>query len=636
MLDGLRTASQNWIGRIFMGVVMGFIAITFAVWGIGDVFRGFSSQRLVKVGGGEVTVEAFRASYQSELRRLQQRLRRGITSEEARKAGFDQQVLDRLITDVALDQRSRTLGLAIGEEEAQRLVKEEKSFQGLGGKFDPERFKMIVGEMGFSERGFMQQQKAETLRKEITDGVTNGISTPKMMLEAIHRFRSETRTVEAILLPPTAIAAPPAPGEEDVKKYYAAREPLFRAREYRKLTVLAATPAALAKPEALGPDDVRKFFDQVKDERYGTAEKRDVAQIVFKTEAEAKDALARLKGGLTMEALAAERKLSSKDVELGLVARKDFGDANVGAAAFAPKAPGFAEVAATPFGFVVSQVRSIQPAVYTKSFEQVEGEMRAELAKTKVSVEDIRKLRDAIEDQRAAGKSLKEVAATAGVAIREIDFVDDMGRAKSGPAVADLPGGPELLKAAFASDKGVDNEAVPTRDGGYVWFEVTEVEQARQRSFEEVRGDVEAAMRREALDKALSVKASELVEQLRSGKPLDNLAGELGLPIRHIAEVRRANRPDYAPATILQFFEVPAKGAGSVGVEGGQLIYYVAEATTPKFDPAAPENIALAEQLKPALINDIYEQFVGGLEKAMNVEINQKLLQTALGGDADK
>jgi peptidyl-prolyl cis-trans isomerase D len=59
MLDGLRTASQNWIGRIVMGLVMGFIALTFALWGIGDVFRGFSSQRLVKVGGGEVTLGPF-------------------------------------------------------------------------------------------------------------------------------------------------------------------------------------------------------------------------------------------------------------------------------------------------------------------------------------------------------------------------------------------------------------------------------------------------------------------------------------------------------------------------------------------------------------------------------------------------
>ena len=202
--------------------------------------------------------------------------------------------------------------------------------------------------------------------------------------------------------------------------------------------------------------------------------------------------------------------------------------------------------------------------------------------------------------------------------------------------VADLPGGPELLKALFASDKGVDNEPVATREGGYVWFEVDDVEKARQRSYDEVKGEVESVLRREAQAKALAEKAKGLVEQIRSGKPIDNLAGELGLPLRHIADVRRANRPDYAPQTILQFFEVPVHGAGSTPVEGGELVFYVTEATTPKFDPSSPENVGLAGELKTALINDLYEQFIGGLEKQLNVSVDQKTLQSALGGDAEK
>ena len=409
----------------------------------------------------------------------------------------------------------------------------------------------------------------------------------------------------------------------------------FRAKEFRKLTILAATPAALAKPAQIPTEDVRKFYDEVKTQRFGSPEKREVGQIVFKTEVEAAESLARVKAGLTFDALAAERKLDPKDVNLGWVAQGDFGDANVGAAVFALPAPGLASIVTTPFGFVVSQVRKIQPGVFSKSFEQAEPELRQELA-TKKAAPSVRAQHDAIEDQRSAGKTLKEAAAAVGLEARDIDAIDDLGRDKSGKTVADLPGGPELLKAAFASDKGVDNEAVATRDGGYVWFEVTAVEQARQQSFEEVKGDVEAAMRKDALDRALSAKAKELVEQLRGGKPIDNLSGELGLPIQHVTGVKRANRSDFAPATILQFFEAPPHGAGSTAVDGGQLIFYVAEDVTPKFDPASPEAASIAEQLKPALVNDVLEQYVGGLEKTLGVEINQKALQSAVGGDGEK
>ncbi len=176
MLDGLRAASQNWFGRGLMALVLGFIVISFAVWGIGDVFRGFTTQRLVKVGGGEITVEAYRYAYQNELQRLQQRLRRAITNEEARRAGLDQEVLNRLITDAALDQRAKGLGLSISEDGVQRMLKSEKAFQGPGGEFDPERYREIVRNAGFNERSFLVDQKGAYLRKEITDSVVGAWS----------------------------------------------------------------------------------------------------------------------------------------------------------------------------------------------------------------------------------------------------------------------------------------------------------------------------------------------------------------------------------------------------------------------------------------------------------------------------
>jgi peptidyl-prolyl cis-trans isomerase D len=636
MLEGLRAASQNWLGRGLMALVLGFIVVSFAVWGIGDVFRGFTSQRLVKVGSGEISVEAYRFAYQNELRRLQQRLRRAITNDEARRAGLDQQVLDRLITDAALDQRAKGLGLAISEEDVQRQLKSEKVFQGPTGEFDPERFREIIRDAGFSERSFLVDQKGAYLRKQLIDSVTAGLEPPRLMLEAIHRFRNETRSLDAFLLPVSAIGPVAAPSAEEVKKYYLQRETAFRAREYRKFTILADTAAALAKPADVPEAEARKLYDEVKAQRYGSPEKREIGQMVFKTEAEAKDALARLKGGLAFDALAAERKLGPKDVNLGLVAQSDFGDAKVGAAAFAPAAPGFAEIVATPFGFVVTQIRKIQPAIYSKTYAQAEPELRAEIA-AKKAAPDIRRIHDAIEEQRGAGKTLAETAQAVGLQTREIDSLDDLGRDKAGKAVAgEIPGGQELIKAVFASDKGVDNEAVATKDGGYVWFDVTEVEQSRQKNFDEVKGEVEAAMQREAEQKALTAKANELVEQLRGGKPIDNLSGELGLPLRHIADVKRANRPDYTAATIVQFFDVPAHGAGATPVEGGQLVFFVTSATTPPFDPKSAETLALVEQLKPALVNDVLEQYVGGVEKALNVDINQKALQAAIGGESDR
>ena len=50
MLRGMRKASSNWLGKAVMAVVMGVLIVSFGVWGIADVFRGFHAGALATVG----------------------------------------------------------------------------------------------------------------------------------------------------------------------------------------------------------------------------------------------------------------------------------------------------------------------------------------------------------------------------------------------------------------------------------------------------------------------------------------------------------------------------------------------------------------------------------------------------------
>ena len=50
MLDGMRKASQGWLGKIVMTILFGFLILSFAIWGVGDIFRGFGTQTVATVG----------------------------------------------------------------------------------------------------------------------------------------------------------------------------------------------------------------------------------------------------------------------------------------------------------------------------------------------------------------------------------------------------------------------------------------------------------------------------------------------------------------------------------------------------------------------------------------------------------
>jgi peptidyl-prolyl cis-trans isomerase D len=59
----MRKASSNWLGKIIMAVVMGVLIISFGVWGIADIFKGFGQSTLAKVGKTEISAEQFRQLY---------------------------------------------------------------------------------------------------------------------------------------------------------------------------------------------------------------------------------------------------------------------------------------------------------------------------------------------------------------------------------------------------------------------------------------------------------------------------------------------------------------------------------------------------------------------------------------------
>src|SRR2546429_6010926 len=70
MLRGMRKASSNWLGKTIMAVVMGVLIISFGVWGIADIFKGFGQSTLAKVGGTEISANEFRQLYTEKLQQI--------------------------------------------------------------------------------------------------------------------------------------------------------------------------------------------------------------------------------------------------------------------------------------------------------------------------------------------------------------------------------------------------------------------------------------------------------------------------------------------------------------------------------------------------------------------------------------
>jgi peptidyl-prolyl cis-trans isomerase D len=631
MLQSMRASAQGWIGRVVMAILMGLIILSFAIWGIGDIFRGFGANNLAQVGGVAIGADTYRNAYQAQLQSLQRAERRNITNEEAHQYGLDRQVLSQLVNEAALDDQARRLRLAISDEEIKKTIVNDDNFKGVTGRFDRQGFDAFLGDEGFTEKTYVRQQRSVHLRRQIVDALTNGVQLPKALLEAIFRFQMETRSVEYIVFSNASAGSLPTPSQEELTRYFESTRQLYATPEFRGLVVVPVTPASTAKPDDVSDADARNRYEEVKNERFGAPEKREVEQILFASDAEAKEARAKLDAGKTFDDLLAEKNLTPKDASLGTVARTGLIDKNVADAAFSLKEGGVIGPVKARFGTVVLRVDKIVASTF-KPYSGVAAELKNEIALQRAK-SDIARLHDAIEDQRTSGKSLTEAANSVGLEPRVIAAIDAMGNDPQGVAVKDLVDGAALLKAAFASDIGVDNDTLRVQGGGYQWFEVAKIDNAREKTFDEAKAEVEKAWREDKAGKLLSAKTAELVKKLDAGESMAAIgAAESNLAVKHANDVRRGGSSGLALNVVTQIFNVGVHRAGSVASEdGGRILFQVIDSTSPAFDPDAAELTNIMGDVKRGFDEDVIAQYLAKLESDLGVKLNTKVFSAATG-----
>jgi peptidyl-prolyl cis-trans isomerase D len=635
MLRGMRKASSNWLGRAVMGVVLGLIAISFAIWGIGDIFRGFGRSTVAKVGSTEITIDQFRQFYNDRLQQLSRQIGRPITPDQARLLNLDQQLAGQLVAEAAIDQRARQLRLNISDAAVAKQIMADTNFKGPGGQFDRARFEATIRQAGYNEPRYAAEQKRLTLRREIAETVGGELKLPKTYADAYNRYENEQRAIDYVTLDRAKAGdiAPPAP--EVLAKYFTDNKAQFRAPEYRSIAVMALTPADVIKPDDVSDVDARQYYDRNLS-RYGSAERRDLQQISFPNEAEAKTAADRLGAELSFEALAKERGLTEKDIALGLETKAGIIDKAVAEAAFSLKEGETSAPVKGTFGTVLIRAIKIEPA-NIKPFEEVMAAIKQQIA-TDRSKSELSTRRDKIEDERAGGLRLTEVAQKFGMKAATIEAIDRKGLDPAGNPVAGLPPGADVITPAFGSDVGVENEPVQLQGGGFVWYEVLKVTPPREQALDEVRAKAEESWHNDQVSEKLKAKAAELVEKLKGGAALNDLATADGLTVQTSFGIKRAGNTVTVPPRVAQaVFQSEKDQSGSAeGNPGEWVVFHLTDITVPAFDQASAEGKRVDENVKRGITEDFIGQYVQQLQKELGATINLNVVrQVSSGGSVD-
>lgn len=636
MLESMRNAAKSWVAKLLMALLV----LSFSIWGIKDVSSNFTDnilgwfgwgpKDLVHVAGKTIMAPEYTAALQRTMKLMSQQSGQNLTLDDAHKLGIDKQILDNLIANVAIDAQRDKLNLAVSDNSIAETIFSNKAFQDSAGKFDATLYRRLLQQNGLTEAGFVAREREGQLHSAVTSVAAADLALPKTFSLALAQFSGQTR--DARYFDVTATEADVAsPTEDDLKKQYAATPAVYTAPEYRSIAVMKVDPADIAAKLLVTPEELKAKYETYKAD-YFTPEHRTILQLSFPNLEAAKKAKARIAGGEDIMKIATELGAKEADILLKDRVKADFLDAKIADAAFALKEGDVSEPVEGSLATALLKAVKVTPDKQS-TLEEVTPDLtkRLQLEKAK---DEIQSIYAAVEDARAQQMKFEAIAAKAGIPIIIVPAISSTGQDKTGKDV-DIPSKADVLKVAFSSDVGVENDALALGDG-YVWYEVREVIPSALKSLDTVKDEVKKNFIAAKLRDAAGGKAKKLVEKAKAGASLDSLAIEAKATVSTATNLKRNEASaDFDGPAVNALFAVPDKGfAWSVGGDGKSArVMEVIKDAIPSMMSTSDAIKKLQAEQASGFTQDIGQTYIESLRQNANVSINEPLWRQNTGAE---
>jgi peptidyl-prolyl cis-trans isomerase D len=633
MLDALRRGSTGIVAKLLFALLV----LSFAVWGVADVFTGWGRGALAKIGSHEVRVEDYQRAFQNEINMISQQAGRRITTEEAHAYGLDNRVLAQLIAWSAVEQHANELGLALSDASLAEATKNDKAFQGPDGKFSNMQFQNVLERLGVSEAGFLQLRRRDELREQLTSALINGIAVPNATIDLLNAWKNETRVAEHFTIDADKAVTVPEPDDAKLKETYEKNLANFMAPEFRKIAVLLLSADGVKKTVEVSETDAQAKYEDTK-KTYNTPERRRLQQIAFKDKAAAEAAKKAIAGGKSFGDAAKEAGAKDSDIDLGLVSKEQLIDQKIADAAFALAKDAVSDPIEGRFATVLVRVTDIQPAV-SRTYADVKDQVKDKLATEKAEGQ-LQGLLDQVEDQRSAGKSLKEISEALKLQFYEIPETDRSNKDRIGKPALVLNDVNAVLEAAFKGGVGVENDVVELASGGgYAWVDVLDVTDKKQKPFEEVKDDVKKFYMQQERTRLVTELANKLVERADKGEAMSALATAGGAAkVDTTPAFNRTTLPTGMSKDAVARVFTLAKGKAGTAPDANdksRIVFKVTE-VTPAPAVSEAQRTTITSELSKQLADEALSEYVLALQKRLGAHIYEeefKKLSGAATGD---
>ena len=496
--------------------IVALLALPLLFFG-GGFFGSAEDYAIARVGGLEVPQAEFTARFEREI----DDFRRESGGEPSRqtRAALQQRALSSVITGYLLRAAAREKSFTPADAEVLADIRALPDFQDEGGAFSPSLFRELVGD----DVEFIRRVRESSALRTLTGIFAEGEFVSRESARRLAGFFHQRRTIDAVVFNYGVRADGIIIDENDALDYFEENRARYLAEEKAAARYAQFSLDQFASAEEISEDEIADAYDLYREERRAN-EQRRVSHILIADGGEAD-------GGEKAQSLADE--IAEDPSQFEARARENSDDAgsalqggSLGFILHDDLPPSLADAA---FAMTVGEIRGpiesddgahilrldgvIVPDL--KPLDEVRDEIARELRRTKATEEFGAVLAEARELAYIELDRLEPVAAALSVTIAgPISVSRD---AENNPPPFDSEELTEALLSESSIARSENTEPIAIGDEVYIIARLHEYQPPRQRELDEVREEVEEAMKTARASQIALNEARTLMSEIAGG-----------------------------------------------------------------------------------------------------------------------
>ena len=629
MLDAIRNHTQGWLAK----AILALITIPFALFGIDSYFNDAGSNvAIAKVNGEKISIQEYGNAIDNVRNRLQSEGQK-VDAALLESAELKQSVLDGLITRRLVNEEIQKSKFKISDEQLSTYILGMPEFQ-QDGKFSEDLYQKTLAQNKLTASKFENDRRNELLTQQAREGLGLLVSVPKGVADHALKFAFQQRDVSFAEIKTAQFVSQTTVTPAQVKAYYDQHKDKFKVPEKVKLEFALLSAAGLVAQMSVTDAEVKQFYDENAAKFQGD-EQRQASHILIgfgvtatpEEKAAAKDKAA--------DILMQLKKEPSRFEELAIKNSQDPGSATKGGdlgsfgrgamvkpfedTVFAMKVDQISDLVESEFGYHIIKLNGVTGQ--SSSFDSMKPQIKGELLFQKAQAKYAELADDFSNTVYEQSGSLKPAAEKFGLQVQPSPLMSREEGAK-------FFKNDKLMNLVFSDDvlkEKRNSEAVEVSPNNLVSARVLEYKPAAPRSYDEVKGGIEALLKLEQASKMTADKGLAILAKLKSGSAADDL--EWIPPVT----VDRKNAQGLTELVMKQAFKIDTtKLPAYAGYMDGNKSYTIVQVSRVDSAIKADAKQTANEEFQAAVAAEYMSAYGKSLKSKGDVVVNRKLLETKL------